>query len=478
GLVDNNVKALLFDHSDNLWVGTEDGVSRYDGENWTTFHSPDGGVYNDIQSLFSDRNGHLWFGTNGGGVIRFDGKVFQTMTEQDGLASNRVNDILQDRDGNMWFATFGGGLTRYRPPEPFPPSIEIDRVIADQQYEQPSMVEVPTTTRILTVAFRGANLKTRPDAMMYRYRLSGYDDEWQTTRNPQVDYQNLPRGEYTFEVQAVDRDLVYSEQPATVAILVHLPYERIGLIAGLGIAIVLIAWQTVRVIRRDRILRASNEAMSDANRDLFALNRELQRDRAVERVRAQVQSMEQASDFDRVLSLLGEDFRSVGLSFDTCGIEVLETPVAEPSMAHFEAHGFHYTTYTIDPDGEVLQNAYNLTAPFPDVIAETLARFVAGDPWQGASSGTAILEVPIGQYGRLRLTASDREAFADDEIEVKTTTRSTRSHIISKLSQLEASPGRTLYLLSIQLAAGSGDDAYSLLELVEALRERLAGNPG
>ena len=68
--------------------------------------------------------------------------------------------------------------------------------------------------------------------------------------------------------------------------------------------------------------------------------------------------------------------------------------------------------------------------------------------------------------------------FADDEIEVKTTTKSTRSHIISKLSQLEASPGRTLYLLSIQLAAGQGDDACSLLELVEDLRRRLASNSG
>ena len=51
---------------------------------------------------------------------------------------------------------------------------------------------------------------------------------------------------------------MYSEKPATVALTVHLPYERVGWMAGLGIAIVLIAWQTARVIRRDRRLQESN----------------------------------------------------------------------------------------------------------------------------------------------------------------------------------------------------------------------------
>jgi len=102
------------------------------------------------------------------------------------------------------------------------------------------------------------NFKTRPEAMVYRYRLEGYED-WQTTHNRYVEYQDLPRGTYTFEVQAVDRDLVYSEIPATLALTVHLPYERIGLLSALGIAIVLVIWQTVRVVHRDRRLRDEAE---------------------------------------------------------------------------------------------------------------------------------------------------------------------------------------------------------------------------
>ena len=70
--------------------------------------------------------------------------------------------------------------------------------------------------------------------MVYRYRMKGYEEDWQTTHARRVEYQDLPRGRYTFEVQAVDRDLVYSEPPATVALTVHLPYERIGWLSALA----------------------------------------------------------------------------------------------------------------------------------------------------------------------------------------------------------------------------------------------------
>ena len=69
---------------------------------------------------------------------------------------------------------------------------------------------------------------------------------------------------------------MYSEPPATFALTVALPYERFGWMGTLGISIVLIAWQTTRVVRRGRRLQEANDALSSANRDLFAANREIQ----------------------------------------------------------------------------------------------------------------------------------------------------------------------------------------------------------
>ena len=124
------------------------------------------------------------------------------------------------------------------------------------------------------------------------------------SRGPRVEYPSLPTGDYRFEVVAIDRDMVYSEEPAVVSLAVHPPYERYGLMSGLGIAIVLVVWQTVRVLRRDHTLRESNQALSDANHELFGMNIELQQDRAVARLRAEVQAMESAEDL-RELKAIG-----------------------------------------------------------------------------------------------------------------------------------------------------------------------------
>ena len=147
-----------------------------------------------------------------------------------------------------------------------------------------------------------------------------------------------------------------------------------------------------------------------------AQNRRLAVEASVQRLRAEVQSMDEASDFERILSLLIESLKTVELTFDGCEIDVLDEPVEAPTMAHFETNGFRYTTFRLDPDGNVAPQTYNVAAPFQPVNERTIERFIAGEPWQGTSEGEAIVEVPAGPYGRLRLTATDRQNFAEDEV--------------------------------------------------------------
>lgn len=69
-----------------------------------------------------DRDGHLWFATDGAGALRYDGETFTRFTKADGLCSDQVNDILQDARGDIWFLcmqayqpqmTGDGGLCRF-----------------------------------------------------------------------------------------------------------------------------------------------------------------------------------------------------------------------------------------------------------------------------------------------------------------------------------------------------------------------------
>ena len=103
GLVDVSVASIFQDREGYLWFGTQGGLSRYDGQTWTSFTTRDGLAHDWVISICQDREGYLWFGTWGGGVSRYDGREFKTFTTQEGLAGNNVSSILQDREGYRWF---------------------------------------------------------------------------------------------------------------------------------------------------------------------------------------------------------------------------------------------------------------------------------------------------------------------------------------------------------------------------------------
>jgi hypothetical protein len=70
-----------------------------------------------IRRMFQDKNGNLWFGTNGDGVCRYDGKSFTNYTEKEGLTNKYVQSILEDRNVSpgevgVWFGA-SGGLFRF-----------------------------------------------------------------------------------------------------------------------------------------------------------------------------------------------------------------------------------------------------------------------------------------------------------------------------------------------------------------------------
>ena len=196
-------------------------------------------------------------------VSRYDGKAFQTLTRDDGLTGGSVRDIFEDKDGNPWFGILSG-LVRY-----CQPVVEIDRVIADRRYDigrkHASPLTLPTTVGLVVIEFHGRSFKTRSEAMVYRYRLNGYDTDWKNTKNQRVEYQDLPRGNYTFEVLAVGRNLVYSEMPARVTLNVVPPFylwaSFLGPTVGSGAILLLIsAISTVAFVKRRIQVRAYDRA--------------------------------------------------------------------------------------------------------------------------------------------------------------------------------------------------------------------------
>ncbi|GAB4018915.1 hypothetical protein GCM10028808_54840 [Spirosoma migulaei] len=98
---------MVEDRNGNFWFGTYgSGVYYYDGKSFQHVTTEKGLANNQVSTIYEDKAGTIWFGTNGG-VSRYDGKSFRNFTIEGGLSTNDVNSILEDKTGKLWFGTRG-----------------------------------------------------------------------------------------------------------------------------------------------------------------------------------------------------------------------------------------------------------------------------------------------------------------------------------------------------------------------------------
>jgi signal transduction histidine kinase/streptogramin lyase len=123
GLSQNSGQVIFQDSQGYLWVGTQDGLNRYDGYVFTAFrHDPENPASisnNSILSMAEAEDGHLWIGTSDG-LNRLD-PLTRTFTryknvphDPSSLSQNTITSIFEDSDGALWIGTLGG-LDRFDP---------------------------------------------------------------------------------------------------------------------------------------------------------------------------------------------------------------------------------------------------------------------------------------------------------------------------------------------------------------------------
>ena len=125
GLTQSSIVALHQDSRGFIWMGTQDGLNRYDGHQIRTFkpdpEDPHSLSDANIWCIAEDASGDLWIGTEGGGFNRFDRttETFECITRKANRAGSldfyEVRAIVADPDGIIWVGTMGDGLLRYDP---------------------------------------------------------------------------------------------------------------------------------------------------------------------------------------------------------------------------------------------------------------------------------------------------------------------------------------------------------------------------
>jgi len=117
GLSQSSARRILQDHQGFMWIGTQDGLNRYDGYNFTIYEHDvqDSSSISDnwITSIYEDRSGTLWIGTRGG-LNKFNREKEQftrfvnNPANPHSLSNNSIWSIYEDRSGTLWIGTSGG----------------------------------------------------------------------------------------------------------------------------------------------------------------------------------------------------------------------------------------------------------------------------------------------------------------------------------------------------------------------------------
>jgi len=107
GLVSGYITSIWEDKRDNLWIGSMGGLNRINIRDLSIYPTGSGFVGNFVYSVTGDREGTLWISTNAG-IYKFDGKTFTAITKKNGLLDDHIAYIIFDRKGNLWYASLKG----------------------------------------------------------------------------------------------------------------------------------------------------------------------------------------------------------------------------------------------------------------------------------------------------------------------------------------------------------------------------------
>jgi PAS domain S-box-containing protein len=109
GLPSNSVHKFLKTNDSYLWIGTQEGIARFDGVNFTRWNDRHQYANRNLNvtAMCESRDGSIWFGTRGGLNRLKDGQITHFI-EKDGMLGESVKDVREDLRGMLWIATDKG----------------------------------------------------------------------------------------------------------------------------------------------------------------------------------------------------------------------------------------------------------------------------------------------------------------------------------------------------------------------------------
>ncbi len=246
-LSDNRVNSVHFDASGTMWLGTQNGLDKFDPKtsSFTTFTRRDGLPGNAVGCILGDEHGDLWMSTNNG-VARFNpqSRTFKTYSSTEGLPGPDLTGwgaCFKSPSGEMFFGGFSGA-TAFFPGHVTdasytPPIVLTDLRLRGNSAERGSLFSLQRSVsytsnlilshedNVFSLGFAALSY-FNPVTNRYRYKLEGLEPDWIEVGSDrrQATYTTLPVGRYTFRVQGATSGGAWSEPGVAVSIQILPPW--------------------------------------------------------------------------------------------------------------------------------------------------------------------------------------------------------------------------------------------------------------
>ena len=222
GLRSEGVAQLAGDPDGSIWVGYRDafGVSRlrFSGKLEVTHYGSANGMRSD-KTLFLgfDADARLWVGTDHG-VDVFDHMNWRHYGRSDGLIWDdcNTNAYLADT-GGVWIGT-SRGLSRFEPASVAAPNVPLTVVFTSSVPAKIPYGENSVGVRFAALTF------TQESSVLFRYRMANSAKGWVETTERELNFPNLPPGDYALEVEARNAQGLWSAKPAQLSFEVLTPW--------------------------------------------------------------------------------------------------------------------------------------------------------------------------------------------------------------------------------------------------------------
>ncbi|MBN8702716.1 MAG: SpoIIE family protein phosphatase [Bacteroidetes bacterium] len=242
----NYILTIHEDKRGAIWLGTDLGLNKVDVKtNTITQYYQKDGLPNDIvYGILEDEFGNLWLSTNNG-ICKFNpsiqntnGSAFTCFTKEDGLQSNEFNQgaYYKAEDGELFF---GGskGFTSFYPKDiktnTTPPTIFLaDFKVNYRDFNIDSAflfkkdIKLSHTQNHLIFTIKAIDY-VKPQGLRYSVILEGHEKEWSPySFNTLISYPQLPPGDYVFKVRAINNNGVEAIHPLEIRISITPPWYK------------------------------------------------------------------------------------------------------------------------------------------------------------------------------------------------------------------------------------------------------------